>query len=115
MAAAEEVKRLAGSEASLAVVVGHGPVGRAVHRTLQEAGLRTAVIDLNMDTVQALSAEGQIAIFGNASHETILEHAGARDATHVVVTLPDASSRRTFRLDRVRVGPSGESRTAGAG
>jgi CPA2 family monovalent cation:H+ antiporter-2 len=72
----------------LAIVVGYGPVGRSVHQVLLDAGLPTVVIDLNMDTVTTLKAEGQTAIFGDASSESILEHAGVHRASHIVVTLP---------------------------
>lgn len=77
----------------LAIVVGYGPVGRSVHRVLQDSGLSTVIIDMNMDTVSALHAEGQAAIFGDASNQGILEQAGVERATHFVVTLPNASHR----------------------
>ncbi len=87
-------ERISGPEAAngrLAVVVGYGPVGRSVHRLLSDAGLATVVIDLNLDTVRSLNAEGQDAIFGDASRESILDRAGMRRASHLVLTLPDAS------------------------
>jgi monovalent cation:H+ antiporter-2, CPA2 family len=77
----------------LAIVVGYGPVGRSVHKVLQDAGLSTVVIDMNMDTVTALHAEGQAAIFGDASNQGVLEQAGVGRASHLVVTLPNASHR----------------------
>lgn len=80
-------------EKRLAIVVGYGPVGRSVHRVLQDAGLSTVVIDMNMDTVMALHAEGQVAIFGDASNQGVLEQAGMKMASHLVVTLPNASHR----------------------
>jgi CPA2 family monovalent cation:H+ antiporter-2 len=80
-------------ENGLAIVVGYGPVGRSVHRLLQDAGLSTVIIDMNMDTINALNANGQPAIFGDASHEMILEQAGICRATHLVLTLPHTSER----------------------
>jgi monovalent cation:H+ antiporter-2, CPA2 family len=77
----------------LAVVVGYGPVGRSVHRALQDAGLSTVIIDMNMDTVSALHAEGHHAIYGDATNQGILEQAGVPRASHVIVTMPDASHR----------------------
>lgn len=86
--------RLDGASASpLAIVVGFGPVGRSVHRLLRDAQVATCVIDMNMDTVSALNAEGQNAIFGDASRDTILEQAGMRRAAHLVVTLPHTTER----------------------
>jgi len=77
----------------LAVVVGYGPVGRAVDEALRQAGTRTVVIDLNMDTVAQLNSRGRQAIFGDASHAGILAQAGLAHATHLVVTLPHSVNR----------------------
>lgn len=77
----------------LAIVIGHGPVGRAVRRLLDEAGLRTVVIDMNVDTVTGLRAEGQAAIWGDASREHVLQQAGTREAAYVILTLPHSFNR----------------------
>jgi len=77
----------------LAVVVGYGPVGRAVDEALRQAGTRTVVVDLNMDTVAQLNARGRQAIFGDGSHPGILEQAGLARASHLVVTLPHSVNR----------------------
>jgi CPA2 family monovalent cation:H+ antiporter-2 len=78
----------------LAIVVGFGPVGRSVHQILSDGGVPTVVIDMNMDTVSELTARGELAIFGDATHESILEQAGMRRATHLVLTLPHTAHRR---------------------
>jgi len=77
----------------LAVIVGYGPVGRSVHRILDEAGLSVLVIELNMDTVADLRRRNVPAVFGDASRETILEQAGCARASHVLVTLPHTADR----------------------
>jgi CPA2 family monovalent cation:H+ antiporter-2 len=84
----------------LAIVVGFGPVGRSVHSLLDDAGLTTVVIDLNMDTVSELSSQGRHAVFGDASHESILEQAGMRHASHLVVTLPHSSGNAVVAAAR---------------
>jgi len=89
---AELGERLAAAQ-RLAVVVGYGPVGRSVERLLRDAGLATVVVDMNVDTVLALTAQGLPAVFGDASRESILEQAGMRHASHLVVTLPQAAAR----------------------
>lgn len=93
LAATEALALPRDADQRLAVVVGYGPVGRSVHRLLREANLTTVIIDLNMDTVSALRAEGQAAIFGDAAHDSILDQAGARQASHIVVTLPHSTER----------------------
>lgn len=80
-------------ERRLAVIVGFGPVGRAVDRPLRDAGLDTVIIEMNMDTVSELKAQGRGAIFGDASREAILEQAGVRRASHLVLALPHSASR----------------------
>lgn len=80
-------------KARLAIIVGFGPVGRSVHGLLNDAGLATVVIDLNLDAVALLQARGEAAIYGDAARETILDLAGVRRASHVVVTLPHSADR----------------------
>jgi CPA2 family monovalent cation:H+ antiporter-2 len=64
-----------------AVVVGYGPVGRTVSRLLQENEIRPTVIEMNVDTVRALRAEGVNAIYGDATHPGTLGWAGIERAT----------------------------------
>ncbi len=71
-----------------AVVVGYGPVGRTVTRILEDFDLRPAVIDLNVDTVIRLSAEGRLAIYGDAGRQEVLKAAGVERAAHVILTMP---------------------------
>jgi CPA2 family monovalent cation:H+ antiporter-2 len=75
------------------IVVGYGPVGRSVHRMLQDAGIRTVVVDLNPDVVSELHAAGHDAIYGDAANPTILEGSGIATASHLVVTVPGALDR----------------------
>jgi CPA2 family monovalent cation:H+ antiporter-2 len=77
----------------LAVVVGYGPVGQSVHRLLHDAGRATVIVDLDIDKVAHLRARGQNAIYGDASHHDILEQAGVRRASHVMLTPTRAASR----------------------
>jgi CPA2 family monovalent cation:H+ antiporter-2 len=72
-----------------AIIVGYGPVGRTVARRASEFGLTWLVIDTNIDTVLALHGEGHRALFGDASHADILREAGVRDASYLMISLPD--------------------------
>ncbi|NUQ52246.1 MAG: cation:proton antiporter [Phycisphaerales bacterium] len=84
---------IASTEKSLAVIVGYGPVGRLVDALLRDAGLHTVIVDLNIDTVRAISKAGHTAIYGDATRPEVLEHAGIRKAVHLVVTLPHNDGR----------------------
>lgn len=107
LAAQEQITRHPESAPRPALVVGFGPVGRSVHRLLADAGLATVVIDMNLDTVSELNAAGATAVYGDASHESILVLAGMRRASHLIVTLPRSS-------DQVAVAAAGRSLNAEA-
>jgi CPA2 family monovalent cation:H+ antiporter-2 len=69
------------------VIVGHGPVGRLVDALLTGAGFRTVVVDMNIDTVRSLARHGRPAVYGDAGRAEVLESAGIRGASHLVLTL----------------------------
>ena len=89
----ETAERLAKDGRPLAVIVGYGPVGRLVDAMLRDAGMCTAVVDMNIDTVTALVRGGHAAIYGDAERREVLEQAGIRHATHLVVALPHTDGR----------------------
>jgi CPA2 family monovalent cation:H+ antiporter-2 len=60
---------------------------------LRDAGAHTVIVDLNLDTVAEVTGHGRLALFGDASHAQILEQAGLRRASHLVVTLPHSVNR----------------------
>jgi len=74
------------------VIVGYGPVGRSIEHRVDEIGLSHVVVEMNVDTVLALQGQGKRALFGDATNSQILEAAGIRTATYLVVTLPEASA-----------------------
>lgn len=93
---ATELKELAEAphgEAPEAIVAGYGPVGRAVVRQLKEAGVRTLVVDLNVDTVRALREAGTPAIYGEVETPEILKESGVQEARYFILTVPDPSVR----------------------
>jgi CPA2 family monovalent cation:H+ antiporter-2 len=77
----------------LAVIVGYGPVGRVVDALLRDAGFHTSIVEMNMDTVRTLAKSDRTAIYGDATRPEILDHAGIRRASYLVVTLPHSASR----------------------
>jgi CPA2 family monovalent cation:H+ antiporter-2 len=87
--AAELIER---SSEPLAVIVGYGPVGQAVDELLRKDGMRTVVVDLNMDTIQRLTRAGQAAIFGDAFNIEVM-HQALGSATHIIITLPHSTNR----------------------
>lgn len=68
------------------VVVGYGPVGRTLSRILRDNSIEVVVIDMNLDTVQQLRAEGESAVFGDATQHEILRHAGVENAQGLIIS-----------------------------
>jgi monovalent cation:H+ antiporter-2, CPA2 family len=58
-----------------AVVVGYGPVGRTVTRLLRDNGIQPTIIEMNVDTVRAVRETGLDAIYGDATHPSVLAEA----------------------------------------
>lgn len=88
-----------------AVVVGYGPVGRTLVRLLRESEIEPTIIELNLDAVQRLRADGFRAVYGDATHSATLKEAGTAQA--MVIILSSSQMQRTdeaIRLAR-RVNP----------
>ena len=75
------------ASAHRAVVIGYGPVGRTVARLLRENGVTPTIIDLNIETIQALHREGAAAIYGDATHRDTLLSAGVPSAEAVILSV----------------------------
>jgi CPA2 family monovalent cation:H+ antiporter-2 len=93
------------SEEPLAVVLGYGPVGRTVDGILRQGGLRTVVVDLNMDTIQELTRKGRPAIYGDAFNIEVMQEA-LQSATHIVITLPHSANRNPLIAAAKLINPS---------
>lgn len=75
------------------VMVGFGPVGRTVYRILTEWGARVTVVELSLETVRAVRAQGGEAVYGDALKPGILEEAGLASAGTLILSaeLEDAA------------------------
>ncbi len=85
----------------LVLILGFGPVGRAVAERLDRERMRIAIVELNAETVRRQRAFGLDAYFGDATNAEVLVSAGVERARAVVVTIPDDESMlRVCRLVR---------------
>ena len=80
---------LARMEKPPAIVIGYGPVGKKVASILRESDFEVVIVDLNVDTVNNLVAEGQAAIYGDAGRREILKAARIEAAKYLLITIPD--------------------------
>ncbi|HJZ57050.1 MAG TPA: cation:proton antiporter [Gemmataceae bacterium] len=84
-----------------AVVVGYGPVGRTLVRLLRDSGVVPTVVEMNLDTVRALRAEGVRVVYGDATHPDTLKESGAGRAVAIYLTSAGMhGSGETIRLAR---------------
>ncbi|SNB46663.1 cation:proton antiporter [Geobacter sp. DSM 9736] len=69
-----------------AVIVGYGPTGKTLARLLGENEIEPIVIEMNLQTVRNLQAEGIASIYGDASLHETLKAAGVETAVALVLT-----------------------------
>ena len=92
-------------DTNLAVIIGYGPVGRAVDHALRERGIETVVVDMNVDTVARLHKDGRSAIYGDAFNVEVIAQALPR-ATHLIVTLPHSQNRTPLIVSSKLINPA---------
>lgn len=64
---------------------------------------RIVVVDYNQEVVRELAGRGISCVYGDISHEDVLEHTGIGDAKYILSTIPDLLLRGTSNIDLVRV------------
>ena len=69
-----------------AVVVGYGPVGRTLVQLLRENGIEPTIVELNLDAVHRLRADGLRAVYGDATHKETIEEAGTERAVVFILS-----------------------------
>lgn len=97
---ADVARHVDASPAHRAIVVGYGPTGRTLTRLLGENGIETTVIEMNMDTVRELRANGVNVVYGDASHRDTLFASGVQDAGTLVMSTDVANGEEVVRLAR---------------
>jgi CPA2 family monovalent cation:H+ antiporter-2 len=93
-------RSVASSSAHRAIVVGYGPVGRTLARILEENGFEVVVVEMNIDTVQALLAARKAAVYGDAANRDILRHAGVRKAEGLIISSSSVPAREVVQAAR---------------
>ncbi|MEM7488842.1 MAG: NAD-binding protein, partial [Pseudomonadota bacterium] len=83
-------------EGTEVIIAGVGRFGQVVHRMLQGAGLKTVVLDRDIETIQLLRNFGVKTYMGDPTRPELLEAAGLKEAKVLVVALDD-------RADAVRL------------
>lgn len=82
------------------VLVGYGPVGRTVHRLLSDHGTDITVIELNLETVRGLRAEGVSAVYGDVLRSGTLEEADIATAGSLILSVEVEDAAELIRQAR---------------
>jgi monovalent cation:H+ antiporter-2, CPA2 family len=70
-----------------AVVVGYGPVGRTVTRLLRDNDIEPTIVEMNLDTIREVRDAGLHAIYGDATHPSVLGEARIAEARAFIIAV----------------------------
>jgi len=76
------------------VIIGYGVTGRNLARTALSSGIAYSIIELNPDLVMAARNDGESVVFGDATSDGVLVHAGIPRARIAVVAINDPVATR---------------------
>ena len=85
------------------IIAGGGRVGSQVASTIQRVGIAFVIIELDHYLVEKTRADGMPVIYGDASHELVLEAAKIGSAGLLVVTTPDMITTQSIILTARRL------------
>ncbi len=95
------IKRRPAVNPKRSILVGYGPVGQIVHRLLLNRGAEITVIDLNLDTVRSLNAEGHKALYGDVLRSGTLDDAGIATARSLIISADIEDAAEIIRQARL--------------
>ncbi len=83
------------------VIVGFGLNGRNLARAARAGGIRYVIVEANLQTVRKEKDTGEPILYGDATHESVLQAAGLELARVLVVVINDpGATRRIVSLAR---------------
>jgi CPA2 family monovalent cation:H+ antiporter-2 len=87
------------------VIVGGGRIGSHIARVLRHVGAQVVVIELDHRRAQELRGAGIPVVYGDASHEVVLQAVEVHTARLLVVTTPDTIVGRAIITNAKRANP----------
>jgi K+:H+ antiporter len=82
------------------IVIGYGPVGKTVSRILSDNGFEVMIVEMNIDTVRNLLAEGRQAVYGDATRRDILLQAGIDHAEGLIISSSSVPASAVVQASR---------------
>lgn len=89
------------SEQDNIIVVGYGPVGKAVTKILNDKGIKVIIIELNIETVKNINnikSSCLNALYGDANQREVLINAGIKNARAFIISSTLASSKEIIEI-----------------
>ncbi len=76
------------------IIVGYGIGGVNVARAAKASGVPYFIVEMNAATVWTEKKRGERIFYGDATHESVLQHAGIGDARVLVIVISDPAATR---------------------
>jgi CPA2 family monovalent cation:H+ antiporter-2 len=87
-------------DARRCILIGYGPVGKTVRRILLERDAIVTVVELNLETVRRLRAEGIEVVYGDVLRPGTLEDAGIASAGSLILSVEVEDAAELIRQAR---------------
>jgi len=87
------------------IIIGYGIGGVNIARAARASGVPYFIVEMNAATVWAEKKRGENIMFGDATHETVLQYAGIKDARVLVVVISDPAATRRITVAARRLNP----------
>jgi CPA2 family monovalent cation:H+ antiporter-2 len=87
-------------DARRCILIGYGPVGKTVRRILLERDAIVTVVELNLETVRRLRAEGIEVVYGDVLRPGTLEEAGIASAGSLILSVEVEDAAELIRQAR---------------
>ena len=74
------------------VIIGYGRIGRHLVTVLRQLAVPVLVIEMEMEQIEALNADGIATLYGDAANSEVITHAHLDEARALVITVPEESA-----------------------
>lgn len=88
------------------VIIGYGVNGRNLANAAKQSGIEYIIIEMNPVTVREETAKGVPMIYGDASQQPILQHAGIEKAKFCVIVISDPAATREITRSVRKINPA---------
>lgn len=77
------------------IIAGGGRVGSQIAKMLKRLDMKFILIEIEHRRFEQAKTKGMSVIYGDATHETVLEAAGIKEASLLILTVPSATNARS--------------------